>query len=178
MSTLQTIKSMLKDKLASQQRNYTIYCAVEKALMPFEGKKITKRLATAVEKALPEHTVYYSTDYGMYHINVWKAHLDNKISFLLGYHGAYTAESSKPFRMGSAEESHSGFKYYSASNGHWEQIRIKQNAALLANTVKLKKMARIVDNIAKAQAAFEALNASGQFCIFYDMAKKFNINRG
>lgn len=60
---------------------------VAKVLERFDGKTITKRLANAVEKALPEFTVFYDTGAGMKHIDIWGGGLPHseRKRFLLTY---------------------------------------------------------------------------------------------
>ena len=44
---------------------------VADVLKRFDGKTVTKRMATAVGKALPTYTVFYDTSIGMRHLYVW-----------------------------------------------------------------------------------------------------------
>ena len=63
------------------------------ALKPFEGKPVSKRLATAIEAALPGYVVRYEPadkshcTFGAYQIRIWACdhdaplHYDNRMSF-------------------------------------------------------------------------------------------------
>jgi hypothetical protein len=67
--------------LTSMRHKVTTIKAILVALQPFEGRQINKRLATAVQKALPNHSVHWSTEYGT-KLYVWGAGLayDDRIS--------------------------------------------------------------------------------------------------
>jgi hypothetical protein len=85
----------MTDKLTVAALRGLIENAIENTEIPdkvaailerFDGKKITKRIATAVAQALPDWTVYYDTNYGMKHLKMWQHNMrDDQISFLLGY---------------------------------------------------------------------------------------------
>jgi hypothetical protein len=167
MDTKQTIIDILTQRRDEQQRDYDLYLQVEQALEAFEGKTITRRLATAVKKALPDHVVHYDADYGMYHLRIWKDNYENRCSFLLGYH------SNPVFRMGEAETDHSGFRYYSGSNGFHEKKRLDKNNALLSNTAELDRIADTVCALKTAQADFEALYP--ELDVYFAIAKKLEL---
>jgi hypothetical protein len=63
---------------------------VSEILKKFDGKKVTRRMATALQKAMPEHTMFYNTDFDMPKITVNRIAGDksypkeNKITFYLG----------------------------------------------------------------------------------------------
>jgi hypothetical protein len=64
-----------------------IYNAALEVMQSFEGKQITKRIATALEKKLPGKVIHYSTEYSWYAISIWGDGVayDNAIRLNLGY---------------------------------------------------------------------------------------------
>lgn len=80
-------KENIETILLSNLENTEIADKVLEVLKPFDGKTISKRMASAVQKALPEYTIYYKSDYGMFHINVWGNGIsyNEMLSFLIGY---------------------------------------------------------------------------------------------
>lgn len=52
-----------------------------------DGKQISKRIATALEKEFPEYKVIWDTRYGMYHIDIWGNGIEYKdeIRIMIGY---------------------------------------------------------------------------------------------
>jgi hypothetical protein len=58
----------------------------------YDGKKITKRIATKLEKKLNKFTVYFSKDYGTYKLIIWGNGIDynNRFTALIGYHSNNT----------------------------------------------------------------------------------------
>jgi hypothetical protein len=157
MKTKQKIEKLLSELQERQCRTYKIFCAVRKAVAPFDGKPITKRIATAVEKALPEYTVYYERQYGMFHVIIWGNGIEygDRLSLLLGY------ESAPTFHIGEPDKQHSGFEYYSCCYGSAEKERIDQTQKLLVDDRKLQRVADVVDNLISARAAWNKLYGMG-----------------
>lgn len=65
-----------------------IYNVVLEVLKPFDGKQISKRIATAIQKALPKNTVYYSAkEHSWVEVSIWGNDLpyDNAVRINLGY---------------------------------------------------------------------------------------------
>lgn len=58
----QAIRNVVIDANVREERNHSFYLIVLDVVKAQAGKKITKRLATAIEKALPDHTVHYARD--------------------------------------------------------------------------------------------------------------------
>lgn len=82
-SLLEEIDKRIERKRIDLRLVTVVFQACEK----YEGKPITKRIATAVEKALPTYTVNYNRDYGMFHIRIWGNGIpyNNRFSSLIGY---------------------------------------------------------------------------------------------
>jgi len=97
-------RKKLQRRLELYTKQLRLWKVVVEALKPFDGKKITKRMATAVEKELNKtgeefNWVYYSTEYGMYHIKISfklceEDRQQEQVSVLLGHHHR---ENIEPF---------------------------------------------------------------------------------
>ena len=77
----------IQQMIAGQEFNCALWKLVESNLKNFEGKKITKRIETALKAALPEYSVHYSTDHGMHKISIWGNGLDygRRLTYYLGH---------------------------------------------------------------------------------------------
>ena len=82
---------MIQKRIAHYETSYAVYIRVLEVLKPFEGKQFTRRIETAVKKALPGYRIYQDGIASMTHLNVWEG--DEKLSFLLCY------DSDPYFRM-------------------------------------------------------------------------------
>lgn len=85
-----TIESQ-KEKVLNRITSYQMGLDIVKKCLPiiekYEGKKITKHIATAISKEFPNARVWLDDNYGMFHLNVCLEGLplDQKVSMLLGY---------------------------------------------------------------------------------------------
>jgi len=81
------VKKELAITKARYQEHLTLVNALLEVLKVFEGKPISKRIATACEKhpAFEGYQVYYNPQYGMYHIKAWKGSMDYCFDALIGY---------------------------------------------------------------------------------------------
>jgi len=137
-----TTPTKIRKLIETAHENTALAERVEAALAPFDGKKITKRMATVLEKALPECSVYYDTNYGMYHVNVsWGT--DEEKRFLLGYHGTpiFTVE---------------GFAEHNACHLTAATKRNEERATFL-NKAWLTKVADCIEKANKATASLKML---------------------
>jgi len=77
----------IQDKIKDQKINYELWKKIESSLQKHEGKKITKRIETALKKDFPEYTIYLENLYGMYHIVLWGNGIEyqKNIRYLIGY---------------------------------------------------------------------------------------------
>ena len=84
---LDTVREKIEERIEETEENFRLYEAILGVIRLNEGKKITKRIATAISKLLPEYTVYYSNDF-FYSILIWGNGIpyDHKKDFLFsGY---------------------------------------------------------------------------------------------
>ena len=61
----------IQDMIKTKQLNYDLWKQVQTVLTHFDGQKITKRIQTALQKELPDYTIHYSTEYGLYSLYIW-----------------------------------------------------------------------------------------------------------
>lgn len=81
------VKKELSETKNRYAEHLTLINALLEVLKPFDGKPISKRIATAFEKhsAVKNYRVYYSNQYGMFHIKAWKGSMDNCFNPCIGY---------------------------------------------------------------------------------------------
>lgn len=84
---LQKMVKSIMDVQDKQNVNYFILTLIEPILRRFDGKKITKRIETAIKKELPEYTISYGFTYSWYSLKIWGNGIswDDKIDLQLGY---------------------------------------------------------------------------------------------
>lgn len=137
----------------------------------FEGKPITKRLATALQKKLPDHTIYYEHLYGMYHIRIWGngTPYDQRAGFLLGY------DNASAYREGKDHEQHSGFRDYSACYGWAAKDRNQQRETLLADKKRIAHLAKVISDYLSAKKALDEID-NFTTPSWYSILKTFEIS--
>lgn len=88
------ITKRLQDRIALYELQLQIARIIGEQIKVFEGKTISKRLATAVEKEIharmgAEWTVYYRPQYGMFHLSIWRSepplNYDHRMESLIAY---------------------------------------------------------------------------------------------
>jgi hypothetical protein len=78
------VENKISARIKTAKEQLKVINTIIPVLRAFEGKKITKRIATAIQKELPGYHVRYRPDYGMYHIDITSNdHLS--MSVLIGY---------------------------------------------------------------------------------------------
>lgn len=128
------IKSEVAQRIVEAQRNYDFYLTLLSIVRKFEGKQITKRIANALQKTLPDHTIYYDADFSMYHIRIGGNGIewDSRPSFLLGYKSSQRIVSEDFFveyNQWAYLEKERKEKYIE-SEGHIESLVEQWNKAL------------------------------------------------
>lgn len=93
-------KARLEKWITDQEARLEIYKATLPAVKRWEGKKITKRIATdakkAIEKLNPKHHVFYRADNWMFHISVFvNGDYNNRMEMLIGYNSHPTFSIEK-----------------------------------------------------------------------------------
>jgi len=139
------IEFILKERINRESLYNEIFEAVVKALTRFEGKVFSKRMETAVIKALPESAIVsYQVKYGMFYLYVWGGdlHYESRMSIMMGYN------TNPVFHVGKWDELHSGIEYFSNCYGNACKKRIASNIKLWKDS---KKLSRIVTLISRMQ---------------------------
>lgn len=173
--TINKIKNAVQSDILDDQKNHDLYLKVFEAIRPCDGQKITKRIATTVQKALgPEYSVYYSDQYGMYNLRIKKANESTQKwkDFLIGYH----TDTGKIFRLKSGDTSKTsnalyverGFDYYNVWAGSAALERIESNKKVLASG-KLEKLAELHDQKIEIENQIKKLKL--------DFAAKYAVER-
>ncbi len=68
----QTVRKLVADRIKVEERGISIVHEIHVILVDkFHGKKITKRLATILQKAHPSWTVFYNNAYGTIRLLIW-----------------------------------------------------------------------------------------------------------
>jgi len=150
-----------KNLIEDEEKNISIFDAVSKALENFDGKKITRRMETAVKNALSDYTVYYEKEYGMYRLFIWGKDIDynRRLSVLLGY-----------------DET---FCYYKFKNEHntcyteGAPKRLAEAKSFIANPEKIDRIAETIIAYKKSQE--EIRRVSDEIPGFYDVKEKLQI---
>ena len=148
-----TTANAIRDLIASGLEDTTLADRVLAILKAFDGKPITKRLATAVQKALPERTVHYSTIGSMVHLEIWGAGTEhkNRSSFLLGYTDTSRFGPASTLNAHNYEIEHNA-RYYSAA-----RERNAKRRALMADETWCLKVALTINALNSERATYESL---------------------
>jgi len=146
------VRSMLavvRDSNDVDKRNHALYTKILAVVETLHGKKLTKRVANAVQKALPDHTLYYKRDqYGGHvmgtYIQVWGDGIDmnKRIQFALGCQDCVDVD------------------YFVANNrcyGDAAAERIAERDAWLAEPGNAGRLAGAYEVLCSAQANFDKM---------------------
>lgn len=84
---IEEIKEAIEKQIQLNERDLAVVKTIVEELKRFDGKKITKRIGTCIEKALPQFTICYSKDISMYRLKIWGYGIlyTDHLSILLGY---------------------------------------------------------------------------------------------
>jgi hypothetical protein len=96
---LDAARQKIREAIAEAAESLAIVTAACAAAEPFNGKPVSKRIASAIESALPGYRVHYSAEHGFYRVTIWggresAVQYSNRVSLNLGY--ANAAHSRKP----------------------------------------------------------------------------------
>lgn len=84
-----TTQKKMFDTIKEQEVCYRMICEVSRIVEQFEGKKIDKRIMTAIKKALPSYAYYWNTAItSSRSIQIWGSDLafDDSITIYLPFH--------------------------------------------------------------------------------------------
>ena len=142
--TPETLRSLIRESM----ENTELADQVAASLAPCDGQKITRRLIRAIEKALPDCTVYYRKDPTIYYAVIWgRGHtIQNPFQYLLGYDSSPTYDHTK------------AVKDYNNCHLGAARERNRLRAELLENSEWLKATAKAINAINEArQSLYDAL---------------------
>ena len=95
----------VENYIVEQERDLEIWQKVMEVLKPFDGKAVSKRMETAVKKALPDYTLYLDNDF-LVTIQIWGSDVgyNKRIAIYLRhdekvYNHAKTLENSGYFNF-------------------------------------------------------------------------------
>lgn len=159
MVTNEQIKNVIQRDIESELTGIRLFEAFKKATAKFDGKKITKAIATAFEKELnnPSYTVSYVYQYGMFYIYVWSGPnqipFNERIVMHLGY------GSDPVFHIGESSKQHSGVNYYCNSIGDAAKERNAQRLSLLNDSKAIQRIVDTLNNYTKAKEALDEMDS-------------------
>jgi len=85
-----TVKAQIEKELAKTEETIVFVRACLKVAEEFVGKKITRRIFTAIKEnpLLKDMTICYNDEHGQFHIRMWSKLRDfeDRYGFFLGYH--------------------------------------------------------------------------------------------
>jgi hypothetical protein len=169
MTTRQIIKDSVRDEMLNEKRIYRIHQILVATFKKFEGKKITRRMITALKEVMPGWCITLSYDYGQINIRLWEHNFEDRESYFLGY---TTGDHGGIYREGNSEEAHSGFEYYSCRTGAACLIRIKRAEQMLADNSTLTAIAKKVDAYKKAKEKVEAIRFDYRYAAWKKLGLK------
>lgn len=93
---LDAAREKVRAAIAEAKALHAVASAACAAAEPFDGKPVSKRIASAIESALPGYRVHYSAEHGFYRVEIWGGAIEYRcrVSLNLGYSNA--AQSRKP----------------------------------------------------------------------------------
>ena len=160
--TKETIKAEIIDgikaDMAREGDGIQIHHAIAEVLKQYDGKPISKRIATALQKNHPEWVIYFNDNFGMFHLDVWGkatgSFLDcgSKFSALIGY------ESDKTVKANMFDKRPDGSCGFDGCHGYAAIDRFNKRRALLADNTALDRMAEAVYNIGYAQQYLDSFD--------------------
>ena len=146
---VKAIRAAIESDLKRDKEGVMCHDALAGIIAQNEGKKPTKRVATALAKMCPHLTVRWCDEYGMYHVHVWGdgfREYKDRVSMLVGYHGI----TPNPTTALSRDE----FEDYDCCHGSAARDRIKRYQALLRGD-RIEQIADAAVALKQAEAEFE-----------------------
>ena len=146
-TTLKQIKEIITNDIEIENKGIELYETILNELKPLEGKTITKKIATQIEKALPDYRIIYKSDYGMFQIDIFNTNTNQTYNFLLGYHTNPIVLIGNP-----------GFESFNTCYGNAARERNEQREKLLADELALTNMADLIDKRNEVTAELEKIS--------------------
>ncbi len=160
-TTKKQITDLINKYQAEQLRCYALFVAVRAALEPFEGKEISKRLATAVGKALPDHHVYYEKNLSFYQLSIReKKDFETRNTFLLGY-----ITSEFIFHLKETPDVTRGFDHFNQCH----ELEKGRAEGLEKLKVRIPELVKLAADFKKAKDAIESASEYGKLETCYQL---------
>jgi hypothetical protein len=165
--TNQQIREYLQSQIDNENKGIYFHNEIIKAMRPFEGKPMSKRIATALQKLHPEWTIYYGNEYGQFHLSIWGGdtglRYDNRFSALIGY-------DSEPIVSIDRSKDSRGFEDCDCCHG---SAGIERNAKRQATIDNPEQITAITNAINDYSDALEKLENT----ITYPMPDEYGLIR-
>ena len=158
MNTLEQIKEKIKERIKDDEKNLEMYNTVAECFEKLEGKEITKRFSTLLEKSLPTFTFHYEKNkyLGGCSIKFWEKSINENWNFTIGKDSF------------SIEE----FAERNACYGSAAQERIDKNTTYLNDEKTLSKIAQSIDQINQAKTYLKEFD-DYRFPAWYSIQKLY-----
>lgn len=147
-ATKQIIKDAIERDIARDSENVAMYEELAGILAPFDGKKISKRLASAIEKAHPDWTVYYKDNY-QYILYIWGGNSGRQWDDRWQFFTDCWKNGNRVFTLAGFEEN--SIAYYRAAIE-----RNDKRQMLLNDDDRLTRLAQAHLDLTDAKARFES----------------------
>lgn len=157
---MSTVEEFILEAIENDYYRVYLFDHIRAVMVKFEGKKVGKTLATAVEKSLPDYTIYYDGSKNRNSsIRIWKGDMTDIFDFNLGRAGtAFSLE---------------GFDFANAKYGSKAKKSIEGNKAFLLDEKKILVLKTHIKQYLEAKAYFEN---SKELPIMQQVAIEFSIH--
>ncbi|MFW6008629.1 MAG: hypothetical protein ACOCP8_05115 [archaeon] len=171
------IINKIKTRIKRDEENFKIYKEVLNLLPQFQDKKITKRIANKIQKALPDYNIIYDDDcFNNITLKIQANDEDEFKHFTLG-HKCFQDKTNPYFDI-------KIFVHKNICYGKAALQRIKDNKEILNNNKVLDDMCEGIERLLKArediQKAKTKINNYNkdviQYGFLFDVKKKFDID--
>lgn len=146
MDNKEKVIEALSTELSSLYKKYDIFLKIQEVLKNFNGKKISKRIGTALQKEFPNDNVYY----------IWPDNYRPKIVFNREEFDIAPYTNDGIFDL----------EYFSKAYKHIEEYIVALTRLKNDHEGKLSEILAIVENFQKAKNDLEAINTKGDYIIF------------
>ena len=159
--TAKKIKAAIQETIDSEKASIELHDSLLSIFESFEGKTISRRMATKLEKAMPKYCVSFNSVhtgiFRRFEITLWVGNYDNRTTFSLCRSGGgiYTSES---------------FRQANACHGSAAVERMGKNLSYLSNSKLMEEMADKANMLRESKEYFSDLSS-------YDFPAKYSVSR-
>jgi len=147
----------LKADLKEENDGIKLHDAILKALKQYDGKPISRRIATAIQKEHPTWVVYFNDKFGMYYIDIWGKDTGSfydcgsKFSALIGY-------DKSAVKADLFDKKPDGSCGFDGCHGYAAHERNSQREKLLKDDVSLNRLSELAYSWAYAEQCLDAID--------------------